>query len=202
MKTLPNTFLLTILLKKKQFTVFSILDQTHRLTPSKIFDVCDLSKINFYSLKLVVYRLKHYQIHFFSLFCPKGNSLQFSNFWPKSWVNPFWKILILPPFKNSLYVVYKRFFFPDRILPNTLLWPILSSKKGFAKCPIFDQNLELTPLTNSNFAIFQKSTFLLSRKACFPYKRLPKHFVDLFWPKRKKLKLYNFEPKPLENPFF
>lgn len=79
---------------------------------------------------------------------------------------------------------------------------ILSAKKGFAKCPIFDQNLELTPLTNSNFAIFQKSTFLQSRKACFPYKRLPKHFVDLFWPKRKKLKFYNFEPKPLENSFF
>ena len=100
MKTLPNTFLLTILLKKKQFTVFSILDQTHRLTPSKIFDVCDLSKINFYSLKLVVYRLKHYQYISFHYFVQKETVYSFPIFDQNHG---------LTPLKNSNFATIQKF---------------------------------------------------------------------------------------------
>ena len=95
-----------------------IFGQNHGLTP--------LEKLNFANIFLWVKRLvsysEHHQIIFYSLFRQKTSDEKNSNFWPKSWVNPFTKNQISRIYKLYIFMG-KEACFLFRTSPNNILWP-------------------------------------------------------------------------------
>ena len=59
----------------------------------------------FYSLERLVFSVKHYLEVFPGVLSIKTNMHESSNFWIKSWANPFEKMQILRLFENDLFIV-------------------------------------------------------------------------------------------------
>ena len=68
-----------------------IFHQNHGLTPLQKCIFFSFWKWRFYSLERLILSLKHYLEVFQGVFSKKTEMHENSNFWPKLWVNPYWK---------------------------------------------------------------------------------------------------------------
>ena len=65
----------------------------------------------FYSVHRRFFVLEYRKTHFPGLYCLKKNYRKMANFWPKPWVNPFWKNLNFSTFWTyGFYRLETRFF--------------------------------------------------------------------------------------------
>ena len=155
----------------------------------------------FHSLERRFIALKYRNRHFPGLYCLKTKVGKMAIFGPKPWINPMWKNVNFSTFWTScFYPLERRFFvleYHKRHFPG-----LYCLKKKLENWPFLDQNHGLKPFgKNVNFSTFWTSCFYSLERRFFILEYRKRHFLGLYWLKKKIGKMAIFGQKPWVNPF-
>ena len=105
-------------------------------------------------------------------------------FGTKPWVNTFGKMSIFRLFELLVFIAQKGFFALYNIVKDIFL-AYIGFKKKMEKWPFLDQNHGISPQERCQFFDFLNFLFLQPRKRFFVLEYRKRHFLGLYWLKKK-----------------